>query len=117
MTTIARRPLSRTVLAAGLALVGTIGGLLGTAAPARAGGIYHATLSAPLGEARQEVLGSALWRCEGTSCRTGSDDSSPVNSCARVVRKFGPVASFATARGEFSAEQLQRCNANAPSGA
>jgi hypothetical protein len=111
MTTITQRPLSRTVLAAGLALVGTLAGFSATTSPAQAGGIYRATLAAPITDARQAVLGSALWRCEGASCRTGSDDSSPVNSCARVARTFGQVASFATARGEFTAEQLTRCNA------
>jgi hypothetical protein len=110
MITANQRPLSRTLIAAAIAVAGTVASFAATTAPARAGGLYRATLAAPVTEAREEILGTALWRCEGSSCRTGSDDSSPVNSCTRVAREFGPVASFTTARGEFTPEQLERCN-------
>jgi hypothetical protein len=113
MITATQRPLARTLFAAGLALVGTFASFAVTASPAAAGGIYRATLSAPLAAPRAAVLGSALWRCDGADCRAGAEDSAPANSCARVVREFGAVASFTSSRGEFSAEQLARCNTRA----
>lgn len=111
MITATQRPLSRTILAAGLAVVGTLTSFAATTSPAQAGGVYRATLAAPLAAARQEVLGGALWRCEGANCRAGAETSSPSSACARVAREFGQVTSFVTTRGEFSAEQLARCNA------
>jgi hypothetical protein len=113
MTTAFQRPLSRTIFAAGLAVIGTIGSFAATTAPAQAGGTYRATLSAPVDAPRQEVLGTALWKCDGDACRSGSDDSSPVNACTRVAREFGAVASFATSKGELTPEQLEKCNARA----
>lgn len=113
MTTAIQRPLSRTLLAAGLAVVGTIASFTVTTTAAQAGGLYRATLATPVAEPRHEVLGTALWRCEGENCRASSETSGPANSCVRVVREFGPVTSFVTTRGEFTAEQLERCNASA----
>ncbi len=113
MTTALQRPLSRTLLAAALAMTGTFASFTATTTPAEAGGIYRATLAAPLAAPREAVLGSALWRCEGVNCRAGSEDSAPASSCARVAREFGALASFTSTRGEFTAEQLARCNTRA----
>lgn len=114
MTSIALQPLSRTLLAAGLAVVGTIASFGATATPAFAGPAgYSAKLAAPVDGARKEVLGGALWKCEGAACRAPAETSSPAASCARVVKTFGKVASFATAKGAFSPEQLDKCNAKA----
>lgn len=110
MITATQRPISRTVFAAGLALIGTFASFSVTATPASAGGLYRATLAAPLEAPRAAVLGSALWRCDGADCRAGAEDSAPASSCARVAREFGAVASFTSSRGEFTAEQLTRCN-------
>ena len=113
MNAISLQPLSRTLLAAGLAIVGTIASFGATTTPAYAGGGYSAKLAAPVAAARQEVLGSALWKCAGDACRAPGDTSSPAASCARVVKTFGKVASFASSKGELSAEQLDKCNAKA----
>lgn len=113
MTTATLQPLSRTLLAAGLAIVGTIASFGATTTPAYAGGGYSAKLAAPVDGARKEVLGGALWKCEGGACRAVADTSSPAASCARVVKTFGKVASFATSKGEFSPAQLDKCNAKA----
>ena len=111
MTAIAIQPLSRTLLAAGLAVVGTIASFGVTTSPAYAGAGYTAKLAAPVTAPRQEVLGEALWKCAGDACRAPADTSNPNSSCARVVKTFGKVASFASTKGEFSAEQLAKCNA------
>lgn len=112
MTTVISRPLSRTLFAAALAIAGTLASF-GVTTSAQAAGVYSAKLAAPLTEARREILSGAVWKCQGDSC-TGTDNgSSPVNNCARLVRKFGRVTSFASPRGELSAEQLERCNAAA----
>jgi hypothetical protein len=113
MTTVISRPLSRSLFAAALAIAGTVTSFSATTSVAQAAGAYSAKLAAPLAEARQEILNGAVWKCQGDSC-TGTDNgSSPINNCARVARKFGRVASFASPRGELPAEQLERCNAKA----
>jgi hypothetical protein len=113
MTTVISRPLSRTLVAAALALVGTAASFGATTSPAQAAGAYSAKLAAPLSEVRREMLAGALWKCQGDTC-TGTDNgSAPVNNCARVAKTFGKVTSFATPRGELTAEQLERCNARA----
>jgi hypothetical protein len=111
MTTVISRPLSRTLFAAALAISGTLASFGATTSTAQAAGLYSAKLAAPVSEARQEILSGAVWKCQGDNC-TGTDNgSAPVNNCARVAKKFGRVASFASPRGELSAEQLERCNA------
>jgi hypothetical protein len=113
MTTVISRPLSRTLFAAALAVTGTIASFGATTTTAQAAGAYTAKLEAPLSEQRREVLAGSAWRCAGDTC-TGTDNgSAPVNNCARVARTFGKVTSFATPRGELSAEQLEKCNAKA----
>lgn len=113
MTTVISRPLSRTIVAAALAIVGTAASFGATTTTAQAAGAYSAKLEAPLAEARREMLAGAAWRCAGDSC-TGTDNgSAPVNNCARVAKTFGKVVSFATPRGELTAEQLEKCNSRA----
>lgn len=113
MTTVISRPLSRTIVAAALALVGTAASFGATTTTAQAAGAYSAKLEAPVSEVRREMLAGALWKCQGDSC-TGTDNgSAPVNNCARVAKTFGKVTSFATPRGELTAEQLEKCNSRA----
>lgn len=112
MFTATQNPLSRTLLAAGLAIAGTIASFAVTTSPAHAAtGGYSVSLAAPLEAPRQEIINGVLWRCEGSSCVAAADGSSPANACARVVKKFGAVASFAAGGRELAADKLQRCNA------
>jgi hypothetical protein len=115
MTTALSRALPRTILAAGLALAGTIASFGVTAAPAQAQGpsakVYSASLAAALESPRREVINGVVWNCKGDSCAAPLDGSRAASTCTRVVRKFGQVTRFATPKGEFSAEELQRCNA------
>lgn len=113
MTTITQRAFSRALLAAGLAFVGTVASFGATTSPAYAqapGKGYSASLTAALDAPRREVINGVLWNCVGDSCAGPVDGARAANTCARVAKKFGPLARFATPKGELSAEDLQRCN-------
>lgn len=115
MNTAISRALPRTLIAAGLALFGTIASFTVTTAPAHAAAarVYTASLATALEAPRREIINGVQWKCEGDSCAAPVDGSRPANSCARLVRKIGPVTRFAGPNGELSAEDLQRCNAAA----
>ncbi len=115
MITAFERQLPRTLLAAGLAIAGTIASFGATTTPAYAAGAgaYSASLATPVDAPKREVINGVLWRCEGDSCSAPLDGSRPANACAKLVRKIGPVTRFASPKGELSADDLQRCNAAA----
>lgn len=107
-------PLSHNLVAAGLAVLGTLASFSLTAAPAQAAGAgYTAKLATALEAPKQKVVNGVLWRCTADSCAGPVDGARPVNTCVQVVKTFGQVASFATPKGELGAEDLQRCNAAA----
>lgn len=111
-TAISRTPL-RVLVQAGLALTLTLAGFSVTTAPARAAaarGVHVAALTTPLAEPRSEILDGVMWRCAGETCRGAENGSRAITACARVARKFGPVAKFTSAAGELKAEDLARCN-------
>jgi hypothetical protein len=119
MTTLAHtsiaRGLPRTLIAAALAVTGTIASFGVTAGPAHAQGPtkgYVATLSAKLDAPKRTVVNGVVWNCAGDTCVGPVDGSRATTSCAKVVREFGQVAAFATPKGELSAEDLARCNGN-----
>ena len=107
-------PFSRTLLAAGLAVVGTIASFAATTSTAQAqtARTYSATLAAPAAEAAKVVNG-VNWTCAGSECSGRVDGAAPINTCTRVVKAFGQVTKFATPKGEFNADKLARCNAAA----
>ena len=114
MTTAIQRHLPRTLLAASLALASTVASFAFTTSPAYAADARNrATLTAPLEAPAKKVVGEALWRCEGASCSGINDGARALNTCVKVVKAFGPVSSFASPKGELSAEELSRCNAAA----
>lgn len=108
-----RRPLSRVLLVAGLALAGTVASFAATTTPAYAGAGYTVTLATAVAAPQSKVLNDVIWKCEGDTCRGPIDGAAPKNTCVQVVKTFGQISKFATPKGEFSAEQLQRCNASA----
>ena len=113
-TTNSIQPLSRTLLALGLALVGTAASFSLTTSPAQAQSqrtYYSVALQTPVSGARSEIIRGVLWKCEGEVCTAARDVSRPVNVCARLVKKIGPVASFRTPDGDLSAGDLTKCNA------
>ncbi len=110
----AQHPFARNLLVAALAVVGTVASFSLTAAPAQAQTSgYTAKLVKALDAPSKKVVNGALWNCAGDSCTGRSDGSAPVNTCVRVVKEFGQVTSFATPKGELSADKLARCNAAA----
>jgi hypothetical protein len=114
MSTNFSQQLSRSLLAAGLALAGTVLGFSATTTPAHAGAAgYSAKLATALEAPKSKILNGVEWKCAGDSCRGPIDGAAPRNVCAKVVKNFGQLASFAGPKGEFSAEDLQRCNAAA----
>jgi hypothetical protein len=114
MTTAVQRALPRTVLAAALALAGTIAsfGVTATQAQAQAPGskINNASLSVKLDGPRREVINGVVWNCKGDSCAAPLDGSRALVTCTKVAQKFGPLTRFATPKGELTAEELARCN-------
>lgn len=123
MITASTRPQTRaqstfthTLIAAALAVTGTFATFAATTTPAAAqtpAKGYSASLVSPVDAPRREVIGGVLWKCEGSACAAPLDGSRAQNSCARLVRKVGPITRFASPKGELSAEDLQRCNAAA----
>lgn len=112
MTTATSRQLPRTLIAAGLALAGTVLSFSATATPAFAGTPgYKATLASAVEAPARKVVNGAMWNCEGADCKGSDNGSRPQTNCAKVVKAFGPVSAFVTPRGEFTAEEIQRCNA------
>ena len=113
MTTLATSQLSRTLLAAGLAIAGTLASFSATTTPAEAASRYSAKLAAAVEAPAKKVVNGVLWNCAGDACSGSVDGARPVNTCVQVVKAFGQVSSFAGPKGELSAEDLQRCNAAA----
>ena len=105
---------SRSLLAAGLALAGTVLSFSATTTPAHAGTArYAAKLATALEAPASKVVNDVLWKCAGDSCTGPIDGAAPRNTCVKVAKAFGPLSSFTGPKGEFSAEDLQRCNAAA----
>jgi hypothetical protein len=106
---------SRTLLSAGLALVGTVLSFSATATPAFAGPApgYKATLSTAVEAPAKKVVNGTMWKCAGADCAGKEDGSRPLTTCVKVVKAFGPVSAFVSPKGEFSADEVQRCNASA----
>lgn len=84
------------------------------AAPAQAAprGTYTATLAAPLDAPRKEIIDGLMWRCEGETCTAPANGSRTVITCQRVATEFGPIAAFESPKGDLTAEELARCNAD-----
>ncbi|MDE2437103.1 MAG: hypothetical protein KGM49_12655, partial [Sphingomonadales bacterium] len=73
-------PLPRILLAAGLAMAGTIASFGITVAPARAGtSAYSATLAAGLEAPARKVVNGVLWNCNGSNCAGPVDGARAVN--------------------------------------
>lgn len=111
MTTALPRTTLRALIWACLALTLTFASF--TATTARAASqrdSYVATLGTPLDAPRAEILDGVLWRCAGDTCRGARDGERPRITCARVVRKFGPVTRFSSGKGDLPPKELARCN-------
>jgi hypothetical protein len=116
MLTATANPFSRTLLAAGLAVLGTLASFSVTTSTAQAQTAargYTATLASAVEAPARKVVNGVQWNCVGTECNGRVDGAAPINTCTRVVKAFGQVTKFATPKGEFDADKLARCNAAA----
>lgn len=103
---------TRNIVLAGLALFGTVASFSATVSPAQAAPVrYTAKLSTAVAAPARKVVNGVIWNCNGDTCTGPVDGARPLNTCAKVVKAFGPVASFTGPKGELSAEDLQTCNA------
>ncbi|MCC6926255.1 hypothetical protein [Novosphingobium sp.] len=113
MTAISQQ-FSRGLLAAGLALAGTVLSFSATTTPAHAGASRNVVkLSTALAAPKSKVVNGVIWNCAGDTCTAPIDGSRPEKTCAQVVKAFGTLSAFTGPKGEFGAEDLQRCNAAA----
>lgn len=114
MTITNTRGVSRTIVLAGLALLGTVTSFAATVSPAQAApSRYTVKLETALEAPAKKVVNGVLWNCAGDTCTGPVDGARPLTTCTKVVRAFGKVNTFATPKGELSAEDLQSCNAAA----
>ena len=112
MTSINTLRTSRNLVLAGLALLGTVASFSATVSPAQAAATrYTAKLSTAVEAPARKVVNGVIWNCNGDTCTGAVDGARPLNTCAKVVKAFGPVTSFTGPKGELSAEDLQVCNA------
>lgn len=103
---------TRNIVLAGLALFGTVASFSATVSPAQAAPArYTAKLPTAVAAPVRKVVNGVIWNCNGDTCTGPVDGARPLNTCAKVVKAFGPVASFTGPKGELSAEDLQTCNA------
>jgi len=112
MTSTITHSITRTLFSAALALAGTVAGLSLTIAPAYAGPAsnYTAKLSTPVNAPVRKVVNGVLWNCAGDACAGAIDGARPLNTCIKVAKSFGRVIAFTTPKGEFTAEQVGKCN-------
>lgn len=101
----------RQLLPAALAVVGTALSFGVTATPSHAAASYYSvTLATPLDAPKRFMNGDTPWACTGAECTAPRDTSRANVVCARLVKKVGPIARFATPDGELAAEDLTKCN-------
>ncbi len=83
------------------------------AAPAFASNAYTFETVNPVSQKRI-VAESAVWSCEGTTCRAELDRKAPtVRICKKIAKEVGQVSSLRNTKSELTAEQLAECNAAA----
>lgn len=112
MTAINPLRTSRNLVLAGLALFGTVASFSATVSPAQAASPrYTAKLSTAVAAPARKVVNGVIWNCTGDTCSGPVDGARALNTCAQVVKAFGPVATFTGPKGELSAEDLKTCNA------
>ncbi|WP_309752938.1 CC_3452 family protein [Novosphingobium sp.] len=109
-------PLARSLVAAGLALVGTIASFSATTTPAHAAAAserYQVQLGTALEAPKSKIVNGVVWNCSGDTCAGAVDGARPINTCVKVAKAFGPLTSFTGPKGAFSADELAQCNAKA----
>ena len=57
-----------------------------------------------------------VWNCASGACRGSTEDSRPALLCQSLAKRAGKVGSFSIDGREFTASELDKCNAAAKSG-
>jgi hypothetical protein len=89
----------------------------GFAAPALARDpIFTVKLEAPVAEQTRVIAQNAVWTCDGDTCRARPTHAVSVRACRQFVREAGGVrvTSYGTDGRELSADEIARCNGEAP---
>lgn len=82
------------------------------ATPALADG-YRLIPATAFKAADKVVVRDVLWKCEGAACVASKATSRPEVVCATAARKIGKLTAFSANGQDFTAEQLEKCNAKA----
>ena len=82
------------------------------AGPALAAPVITATLQKPVAAPASKVVDSVILRCLGDACASTSDVSgaNAKSVCRQLVKEFGPVSAFSSAKGAMTADELAACN-------
>lgn len=103
--------MTRQLTFAALALFGSASAWATAPAPSAAPH-YRAELAAPAAAAADKlVVRDIVWRCGPGACVSGPSNSRPVTDCTALVRKTGPLKSFAVDGTALAADKLEKCNA------
>ena len=107
--------LTRSLLAAGLALAGTLVSFTATTTNAQAAAAqrYTVQLDSALEAPKSKIINGVVWDCNGNNCSAEVDGSRTIYTCIKVAKAFGEVESFAGPKGALSADELAQCNAKA----
>lgn len=77
--------------------------------------IFTVKLEAPVSESTRVIANNAVWTCEGDTCVARPTHAATVRACRQFVREAGArVTAYGPEGGELSADELQRCNGDAP---
>lgn len=84
-------------------------------AHARNGEIFTVKLETPVAEATRVIASNAIWNCDGDTCVARPTHSASVRECRQFVRQSGArVTAYGAESRELSADELARCNGDAP---
>ncbi len=78
--------------------------------------VFTLKLEAPLAEPTRVIAQNAIWTCDGDTCRARTDHAVSVRACRQFLRQAGDVriVSYGTEARELSADEIARCNGEAP---
>ena len=103
------KAVSSILVAAALSL-----GLAGVA-HARNTEVFTVKLETPVAEQTRVIASNAIWSCEGDTCIARPTHSASVRECRQFVRQSGArVTAYGHTGRELSADELARCNGDAP---
>jgi hypothetical protein len=77
--------------------------------------VFTAKLAAPVAAQTQVIALNTLWRCDGDTCLARPTHGANVRSCRQFVHQVGTqVTAYGSAERQLTADELARCNGEAP---